>query len=117
MHSLVGLNLAVFGPALIGVIGMALPRRATALRVWLSVAAPVMTLVILGMHLAAHGFEAGPVGVEWMPSLQLALSFNPDRLGLFFALLVAGFGVPITLYARAYFGPDYNALYRLYPIL
>src|SRR5690606_35016040 len=35
----------------------------------------------------------------------------------FFAMLVAGIGIPITLYARAYFGPDQNALYRIYPSL
>src|SRR5690606_8526329 len=40
-----------------------------------------------------------------------------DALSLFFALLVSGIGVLITLYARAYFGPDRDSLYRFYPSL
>ena len=50
-----------------------------------------------------------------MPSLDLSLSFHADRFGTFFALLVAAMGFLVTLYARAYFGPDRNALYRFYP--
>ncbi len=117
MQSVHTLSFAVLCPAAIGLLGMAAPRRAISLRVWLSVLAPVISLIALLTHITLHGTDAAPVGVDWMPSLNLALSFHPDRLGLFFALLVAGVGVPITLYARAYFGPDQNALYRVYPSL
>jgi multicomponent K+:H+ antiporter subunit A len=117
MESLHALIFAVLCPALFGVLGMIAPRRAIAARVWLAAAAPATSLLILGRHIAAHGTDGGPVGVDWMPSLQLALSFQPDRLGLFFAVLVAAVGLLITLYARAYFGPDQNALFRFYPIL
>ena len=111
------LILAVLCPALFGLLGMAAPRRSVALRTWLSVSAPAVSLVLLAWHAVAHGTDARPAGFAWMPSLQLAFTFHPDRLGLFFALLVSGVGVLITLYARAYFGPDRNALYRLYPSL
>ncbi|HEX2972687.1 MAG TPA: proton-conducting transporter membrane subunit, partial [Tepidisphaeraceae bacterium] len=111
------LSLAVFCPALFGLLGMLAPRRAIALRVGLGVAAPLASLVLLGTQIALHGTDGQPVGVAWMTSLQLALSFHPDRLGLFFALLVAAVGLLITLYTRAYFGPDQNALYRFYPSL
>ena len=117
MHSVYALSLAVLCPALFGFLGMLAPRRAIALRVGIGVAAPIVSLIILGMQAALHGTDGGPVGVAWMPSIQLALSFHPDRLGFFFALLVAAVGVLITLYARAYFGPDQNALYRIYPSL
>ncbi len=96
---------------------MALPRRAIGSRVWISVLAPALSLGALIAARTVGGAEPGPVGIEWMPSLQLSWSFNPDPLGWFFAMLVAGIGIPITLYARAYFGPDQNALYRIYPSL
>lgn len=111
------LSFAVICPALFGLLGMMLPRRAIAPRVWLGVLAPVVSFALLWTCLALRGTEAGPIGIAWMPSLHLDLSYQPDRLGLFFALLVAGIGILITLYARAYFGPDQNALYRIYPSL
>jgi len=57
------------------------------------------------------------VGVPFAPSLEIDLTFNPDRLGVFFAMLVAGVGVLIVLYARAYFGPSQNDLFRFFPTL
>ncbi|RMH24293.1 MAG: DUF4040 domain-containing protein, partial [Planctomycetota bacterium] len=61
--------------------------------------------------------DPATLSAPFVPSLDLALSFNPDALGLFFAALVAGVGVLIALYARAYFGPDPDALFRFYPTL
>ncbi|HLL87891.1 MAG TPA: hydrogen gas-evolving membrane-bound hydrogenase subunit E [Tepidisphaeraceae bacterium] len=110
-------SLAVFAPALLGAAGLALPRRTVGTRVALSVLAPVVSLVCLGLFVSQHGLTAGPFGAAWMSELQLDFTFNPDRLGTFFALLVAGIGLLITLYARAYFGPDPDSLYRFYPSL
>lgn len=39
---------------------------------------------------------------EWIPSLGINLSFNLDGLGLFFALLISGFGTFIYIYAHGY---------------
>jgi multicomponent Na+:H+ antiporter subunit A len=39
---------------------------------------------------------------QWLPSLNIELSFFLDGLSLFFALLISGFGIFIFLYASAY---------------
>ncbi len=74
-----------------------------------------------------HGGEAVDVpapratsALAWVPSLNLNLAFLADGLGGFFALLVAGIGVLIVLYARGYFGKSEAAqrdLFRFYPTL
>ena len=66
-----------------------------------------------------HGVNADHAAtpLEWIPALHLNLAFFPDGLGVFFALLVAGIGFLIVLYARAYFGPDPDELYRFFPTL
>lgn len=45
---------------------------------------------------------------EWIPSLGISLSFQLDGLGLFFALLISGFGTFIFLYAHGYLHGHYN---------
>ncbi|MFW6335980.1 MAG: NADH-quinone oxidoreductase subunit L, partial [Phycisphaeraceae bacterium] len=55
--------------------------------------------------------------LEWIPSLHINVAFFNDGLGVFFALLVAGVGLLIVLYARAYFGQDPDELYRFFPTL
>ncbi len=104
-------SLAVAFPALLGVLSLCVPRKWILPRVGLGVLGPAMAIVIL----ALTGSTGGPVGLPWMPSLNLALQFNVDQLGTFFAYLIAGVGILIALYARAYFGPDKSALYRFYP--
>jgi len=117
MNPILLLTTAIFAPVLCGLAGMLLPRREVALRVSLSVLGPVLSLFLLGSLISGHGFEAGVFSAQWMPELQLNLQFNADRLGLFFALMISGIGLLITLYARAYFGPDADSLYRFYPSL
>jgi multicomponent K+:H+ antiporter subunit A len=59
-----------------------------------------------------------PTGsISWVPSLNLDISFLVDGLGAFFALLIAGMGVVVVLYARAYFGHDAASLARFFPTL
>jgi NADH:ubiquinone oxidoreductase subunit 5 (subunit L)/multisubunit Na+/H+ antiporter MnhA subunit len=111
------LTIAIFAPLGLGLAGLLLPRRAIGLRVLLAVLGPVIALLLLGNHVAQHGVDQAIEGVAWMPDLRLNLELNPDRLGLFFAFLVSGVGLLIVLYARAYFGPDADALYRFYPSL
>ncbi|MEO1236731.1 MAG: hydrogen gas-evolving membrane-bound hydrogenase subunit E [Planctomycetota bacterium] len=62
----------------------------------------------------------GTAAIAWVPTIHLDLAFLADGLGGFFALLVAGIGVLIVLYARGYFGGHEQAqkdLYRFYPTL
>ena len=77
-------------------------------------------------HDHGHAAEAVPAVPEptaelaWVPSLDLNLAFLADGLGGFFALLVAGIGVLIVLYARGYFGKaeaGQRDLFRFYPTL
>jgi NADH:ubiquinone oxidoreductase subunit 5 (subunit L)/multisubunit Na+/H+ antiporter MnhA subunit/multisubunit Na+/H+ antiporter MnhB subunit len=114
----VGLLLgAILVPCASGLLTLALPRRAMGLRVLLATAGPVAALALLALYIAGHGVDAPPVSLAWMPDLQLNVDLHADRLGLFFALLVAGIGLLITLYARAYFGPSKADLYRFFPSL
>ena len=53
---------------------------------------------------------------EWVPGLQVALSFRVDGLSLLFALLVSGIGTLILVYAGGYMGEDRDTG-RLYALL
>src|SRR5687767_2377975 len=117
MGSTLLISIAVFAPAALGVAGMLLPRRKMGVRVALAALAPAVSLVALGVTQRRWGLDAGAVGVAWMPALHLDLVLHADRLGMFFALLVASIGLLVVLYARAYFGPDPDSLYRFYPSL
>ncbi|MFN3711890.1 MAG: proton-conducting transporter membrane subunit, partial [Alishewanella aestuarii] len=77
---------------------------------WISIAFPaVLFLYFLG--LAPQIAQAPQVhGIEWVPSLGIALSVLLDGLSLTFALLITGIGAAVTLYSARYLGdhPDYN---------
>lgn len=108
---------AILAPVACGAMTLALPRRLIAARVMLAAMGPLLALVILGQYVHMQGLMSTPEAIAWMPAFQLNLDFKPDNLGIFFALLVASFGLLIVLYARAYFGPDRDSLYRFYPSL
>jgi multicomponent Na+:H+ antiporter subunit A len=74
------------------------PLRAGLLAAW-----PVLLTAVFGSELLRVASE-GPrrVDVPWAPSLGLSLSFNLDGLGLLFAVLIAGIGALIVLYASRY---------------
>jgi len=65
--------------------------------------------------------ELGTSFIPWVPSLKLNFAYLLDGLGTFFALLVAGVGCMIVLYARGYFGGHTEQaradLRRFYPTL
>lgn len=109
--------LAVLAPMLCGAGGLLLPRRLIGARVGLALLGPVVALLLLGTAIAQHGLDGVILSAPWMPEVNLNIAFHLDRLGLFFALLVAGIGVLIVTYARAYFGPNPDDLYRFYPSL
>ncbi|MFG0257139.1 MAG: hydrogen gas-evolving membrane-bound hydrogenase subunit E [Phycisphaerales bacterium JB043] len=112
------LVLAVFGPCVFGVLTMLLPTAARNARTLLALCGPVLAVVSLGWFLAARGVHGGEaIGFAFVPSLHLNITFNPDALGMFFALLVSGVGSLIVLYSRGYFGQDSASLARFYPPL
>lgn len=111
------LTTAIFAPLVCGLVSLIVPRRIIGLRVAIALAGPMVAIWLIGSHIATHGTGSIPPAVEWMPTVKLELALNPDKLGLFFALLVACIGLLIVLYARAYFGPDRDSLYRFYPTL
>ena len=117
MSPAVLLAIAIFTPALLGGATLALPRRLIFSRVLLTLLGPVFALAMLAAYLAGHGLHFGQVGAAWMPEVRMDFLLRADALSAFFALLVAGFGVLIVLYARGYFGPDDGDLYRFYPTL
>jgi len=112
---------AVALPVATGLVAMVLGgrRRRTAM-VLVAAAGPALTLVLLAIHLQRHGVAdagAATTALPWVPSLHLDIGFLVDGLATFFALLVAGVGVVVVLYSRAYFGPDDAALARFLPSL
>lgn len=120
MDPTVWLLLAIFAPVACGLATLTLPRHVLGGRVALALAGPIVTVVMLGAFIARYGTMGEAVagsGIIWIPLVQLNLQLNADKLGLFFALLVSVFGILITVYARAYFGPDRDSLFRFYPYL
>lgn len=112
--------LAVGAPVLAGLASMVLPGRRTLARPLVAAVGPVLALVLLTIHLQRHGLSTNGTPTDalaWVPSLHLDVSFLVDGLGTFFALLIAGVGVLVVLYSRAFFGPDDTALARFLPTL
>jgi len=111
------ITLAILAPVACGLITLVLPRQDVLPRFIVALAGPLLTIGLLGQLVWQHGTGLGPVSQPWMPLAHLHLGYHPDQLGLFFAFLVASIGVMIVLYARGYFGPDADSLYRFYPSL
>ena len=112
--------LAVGAPVLAGLASMVLPGRRTLARPLVAAVGPVLALLLLAIHLQRHGLSTNGTPTDalaWVPSLHLDVSFLVDGLGTFFALLIAGVGVLVVLYSRAFFGPDDTALARFLPTL
>jgi len=118
----VWLLLCVLAPAVLGCVTLGLPRRAITARTLIALLGPVAAFIILAQHLATYGAAsiespAATPEIQWIPLLNMNLSFLADGLGGFFGLLVSGIGILIVLYARGYFGRDEASLYRFYPTL
>ncbi|WP_432800138.1 hydrogen gas-evolving membrane-bound hydrogenase subunit E [Poriferisphaera sp. WC338] len=117
------LLIAVFAPLVTGLITLFYPRKWTTLRVLTALAGMGIAFGLILYHVHLNGLQSidgasGPVAsLPWMDNLHLNLAFLTDGLGVFFALLVSGVGMLIVLYARGYFGPAQNDLYRFYPTL
>ncbi len=112
--------MSVFAPAIAGLVTLFLPRDRTTPRTLIALvglALPVAALLYFAQTLGVGAIEPASLTLPFVPSLNLDLAFNPDPLGMFFAILVAGVGTLIVLYARAYFGDDPDSLFRFYPTL
>jgi len=77
---------------------------------WISVLVPAAIFVWFLQHLApvAAG-EQVLIGTDWVPSMEIRLSFLIDGLSLTFGLLISGIGALVTLYSTRYLGnhPEY----------
>ena len=77
---------------------------------WISVAVPLVLFIWFLQFI--HAIAAGETlrwSMEWVPSLDVAISFWLDGLSLTFALLITGIGALVTLYSAQYLGtqPQY----------
>jgi len=113
------LLVAIAAPVATGLLTLLLPRPAIAARMFITLLGPASAFGIVAWLLTQTApADATPTDtLAWIPTLEMNFSFLLDGLGAFFALLVAGIGCLIVLYARGYFGPDPDSLYRFYPTL
>ncbi|MFV8781182.1 hydrogen gas-evolving membrane-bound hydrogenase subunit E [Microbulbifer sp. SA54] len=77
-------------------------RGHTALQLAVLVVPITITLWLLTLLDPVHAQGALVFGIEWVPSLGVALYFLVDGLSLLFALLVSGIGIFVTVYAAGY---------------
>jgi NADH:ubiquinone oxidoreductase subunit 5 (subunit L)/multisubunit Na+/H+ antiporter MnhA subunit len=81
---------------------------------WVALLAPVLSFLgILGIYLLP-GAERVAVSFDWVPSLGVALTFNPDGLALFFGFVVSGVGVLVAFYSACYLDDHYKDHGRFY---
>ncbi|AFO56126.1 MULTISPECIES: hydrogen gas-evolving membrane-bound hydrogenase subunit E [unclassified Natrinema] len=78
-------------------------------------AGTVVALTSFGLLATQYGAE-GTVGLEWVPSLDLALRFYVDGWALLFAMLACGIGALIFAYSPAYMHGE-SSLVRYYAAL
>lgn len=85
---------------------------------WLALAFPVACTALL-VQVARQAGPAPSITASWawVPSLGVELAFLADGLSLFFALIVAGMGTLIILYATAYLDGHYRHHGRFYAYL
>jgi NADH-quinone oxidoreductase subunit M len=94
------LSLLLWAPLGFGIVGLALPRRATG---WW---AALGTLVALGLAVVlVADFDSGAAGLqhsvdtEWISGLGVSYSLGVDGLNIFLVLLTAVLWLPATAYA------------------
>jgi multicomponent K+:H+ antiporter subunit A/multicomponent Na+:H+ antiporter subunit A len=69
---------------------------------WVALLAPLLSCAGVISLLGVPAAERSAVSWDWVPSLGVALTFNPDGLALFYGLVVAGVGVLVVFYAACY---------------
>ncbi len=106
--------LPLLGHGVLGLAGRRLGRHTG----WLALLFPIActALLLLAARRAGHQPEV-VMQWPWVPSLGVDLAFRLDGLSLFFALIVAGVGTLIVLYATAYLDAHYQHHGRFYAYL
>jgi NADH:ubiquinone oxidoreductase subunit 5 (subunit L)/multisubunit Na+/H+ antiporter MnhA subunit/multisubunit Na+/H+ antiporter MnhB subunit len=94
--------MALVAPFLIALLMPVAGRRLGAKVGWLALVAPLISFAALVSIAAIPPSERGAMAWNWLPSLGITLTFNPDGLALFFGLVVTGVGVLVTGYASSY---------------
>ncbi len=122
MNAVALLGLAVIAPLITGLLSVLLPRPRIQLRVCCAALGPAISFGLVLYYLMTRGVTSPeapgtPSVWPWIPSLHLNIAFLATGLSGFFALLIAGVGLLIVLYARAYFGREEADLYRFCPTL
>ncbi len=96
---------AVFTPFVGAAVAPLLGRRFGAAAGYLLTLAFVPALALLSEAGAARAGSPLTANLAWVPAIDLSVTLRADGFSLLFALLVAGIGVLILLYAAAYLGP------------
>jgi multicomponent K+:H+ antiporter subunit A/multicomponent Na+:H+ antiporter subunit A len=98
------LTLAVAAPLLAALVAPFVGRALGARAGWLLSLAFVPGLLLLTSAGRVRAGEPLESLIAWVPTLGLDLAFRADGFSLMFALLVAGIGLLVMLYAGSYLG-------------
>jgi multicomponent Na+:H+ antiporter subunit A len=98
-----GLTLAVLAPFLAALAAPRVVRAARGAAGWVLAALPLgLTVYFARLAAPVVAGETLRESIPWMPSLGVHFSFYLDGLSLLFALLIAGIGLFVALYAGSY---------------
>jgi multicomponent Na+:H+ antiporter subunit A len=96
------LYITLFGFALAALA----PLLHRALRDWTGVALAIYPIAVFAVLASfppeIYGGEAARARMEWVPGLDLAISFRLDGLSLIFGWLISGIGALVLIYASGY---------------
>lgn len=106
--------LPLLGHLALALVGRRLGRKTG----WLALVFPLACTALLLQAASLAGHQPNVVvSWPWVPALGVELAFRLDGLSLFFALIVAGVGALIVLYATAYLDDHYEHHGRFYAYL
>ncbi|EFH12434.1 monovalent cation/H+ antiporter subunit A [Teichococcus cervicalis] len=108
MPDAVFLPAAILLPFLGALAAALLPSNARRLESWLAggVALAALLMVWLAYYRTVAGGGVVRLDIPWVPQLGLDLVLRLDGLSAVFAVMVAGIGLLVVLYARYYMSPD-----------
>ncbi|WP_027963504.1 Na+/H+ antiporter subunit A [Halalkalibacillus halophilus] len=93
---------AIFAPLIIAILIPFLSRWKEKVHTgWLILPVPVAVFIYF-VQFAGPNFEPQAYSVDWIPSLDISLSFYLDGLSLLFALLISGIGALVVFYSIYY---------------
>ena len=111
------LNLILATPFVGALLAMCAERHSRSAAAWTAALIMASGLAaLLPLMPAALSGEVLTTRVPWLPEWGLDFALRLDGLGLLFSLLILGIGLLIVLYA-AYYLPNYDRLGRFYALL